>query len=210
MNKATAFLLSIGISSMFVVSCNSEKKAKTTGKDSSAVVSTAEDIKPNDTAVDSTFNINKIAVSEMELGTFPYIEFPKGMVPLNKPLLRDFDKIFFPLEGVMTPVEGRSWKSFVTAENGKEFSLPLFEKSYEEAILKLGAVNVFDGKVSKAELDRINDQATYFGEEGSLNYNNSITKAYVIRRTNGDDVYIQFAGYSAGGAIQILQKEATK
>ncbi|MHC8948783.1 hypothetical protein [Sphingobacterium hungaricum] len=185
MNKATAFLLSIGISSLSVVSCNSEKKTDTTDKDSSAIVSTAEDKKPEDTTVDSTFDINKIAISEVELGTFPYIEFPEGMVPLNKPLLRDFDKIFFPLEGVMTPVEGRSWKSFVTAENRREFSLPLFEKSYEEAILKLGAVNVFDGKVSKAELDRINDQATYFGEEGSLNYNNSITKAYVIRRTNG-------------------------
>ena len=112
----------------------------------------------------------------------------------------------------MTPIEGRVWKASITPASRKysDWSLPYFEKSYEEAITAAGGVKIFDAKVSQAELDRIKDEATYFGEDGSIDYWNNPVKVYVIRRADGGDIYIQFSGNSAGGKLQILQQEAFK
>jgi hypothetical protein len=64
--------------------------------------------------------------------------------------------------------------------------------------------------VSKEELDRIKNQSHYLGGERNMHYYNRPVKVYVIRRSKGDDVYVQFSGSNSGGAIRILQKEAFK
>jgi hypothetical protein len=64
---------------------------------------------------------------------------------------------------------------------------------------------LFQGKVGQTELDRIKDEATYFGEEGPIDYPNNLVRVYAIRRKDGDHFFIQFSGNSAGAAIQILQ-----
>ncbi|MFT4024369.1 MAG: OmpA family protein [Flavihumibacter sp.] len=51
---------------------------------------------------------------------------------------------------------------------------------------------------------------TGIGEDGSADYWNSPVKTYLVRRANGDDVYIQVSGNTAGGTVQVLQKEAFK
>jgi hypothetical protein len=105
----------------------------------------------------------------------------------------------------MIPVEGKVYKAFLTGVTGKEWSLPYFKKSYKDLITAAGGVLLFQGKVPQNELDRIKDEATYFGEEGSIDCTNNIVKVYAIRRKEGDHVFVQFSGYNAGGAIQILQ-----
>jgi hypothetical protein len=59
--------------------------------------------------------------------------------------------------------------------------------------------------VAQTELDRIKDEANYFGEEGSIDYPNNLVSVYAIRRKDGDHLFIQLPGNSAGAAIQILQ-----
>lgn len=157
------------------------------------------------------FDIQKITISEKEIGDFPFFSLPKGLQLLNKrPIERKFDQLFFPIHGIMTPLQGRVWKAGITSEGRRsgDWSLIYFTKSYEEAILSAGGVKVFDDKVSREELDRIKDEATYFGESGSIDYWNSKVKVYLIRRADGANIYVQFAGNSASGAIQILQEEA--
>jgi len=105
----------------------------------------------------------------------------------------------------MIPVEGKVYKAFITSVTGNEWSLPLFEKSYKDLITAAGGVLIFQGKVPQTELDRIKDEATYFGEEGSIDYTNNVVKVYAIRRKEGDHLFVQLSGYSAGGSIQILQ-----
>ncbi len=91
-----------------------------------------------------------------------------------------------------------------------DWSLPYFEKSYEEAIKAVGGVKIFDGKISQEEYDRYHNEATCLGEEGSIGYTGQNIKVYVIHRADGADIYIQLAGYSAGGYVNILQKEPFK
>lgn len=156
-------------------------------------------------AVPDSIDLTKIPYNEKELAAFPIFDPPTDIAPLNKPLIRDFDRLFFPTKQGMIPLEGKVYKSFMTSVTGKEWSLPFFEKSYRDLIIAAGGVLIYQGKVAEAELERIKDEATYFGEEGSIDYTNTVVKVYAIRRKEGDHVFVQFSGYSAGGSIQILQ-----
>lgn len=154
-----------------------------------------------------TINLTKLPVSTKELPAFPLFNPPANIIALNKPISRDFDRLFFPTKEGLVSLEGKVYKTFLTSVSGKEWSLPYFEKSYRDQITAAGGVLLFNGKVSGAELDRIKDQATYFGEEGSIDYPNNPVQVYAIRRKDGDHIFIQMSGNSAGAAIQILQME---
>lgn len=156
-------------------------------------------------AAPDSIDLTKIPYSEKELAAFPIFNPPTDIAPLNEPLVRDFDRLFFPTKQGMVPLEGKVYKAFMTSVTGKEWSLPFFEKSYRDLINAAGGVLIYQGKVASTELERIKDEATYFGEEGSIDYTNTVVKVYAIRRKEGDHVFVQFSGYSAGGSIQILQ-----
>lgn len=202
--KKTLIILSMGA---LLAACNkkAEKNTDTTQDTVATDTTTAAEKSPGGS---TQFDINSVPVSNAEVGDFPFFSFPKGLEFQNKPIQRSYDMLYFPLNGVMTPIEGKVWKTYVV--NGKSntegWSLPYFLKSYDDAITKVGGVKIFDGKVAQQELDRIKEEAKYFGEEGSIDYWNEPVKVYVIRRPNGDDIYIQLYGNTATGAIQILQK----
>ncbi|WP_153393735.1 OmpA family protein [Chryseobacterium vaccae] len=202
--KKTLIILSIGA---LLAACNKKSEQKTGTAQDTVAIETPTAIEKSSGGTNS-FDINSIPVSSAEVGDFPFFSFPKGLEFQNKPVQRSYDMLFFPLKGVMTPIEGKVWKTYVVNEksNKEDWSLPYFLKSYDDAITKVGGVKIFDGKVPQQELDRIKEDAKYFGEEGSIDYWNEPVKVYVIRRTNGDDIYIQLYGNTATGAIQILQK----
>ena len=158
------------------------------------------------------FDVSTIPVSTHPLEAFPFFSLPKGLAEQNKPVQRSFDKLFFALNGVMTPLEGKVWKSYIVTQPGstEEWSLPYFEKSYDDAITKVGGVKVFDGEITSAEYERYHNQAPYLGEDGSIGYTEENIKVYVIRRADGGDIYIQLSGNTASGKLNILQKEAFK
>lgn len=193
---------------LMLISCNNANESQQEAKNDNPTADTATVQKQGDPA----FDINTIPVSDKDLGSFPFFTIPTDFEIQNKPLQRSFDRIFFPINGVMQPFEGKAWKASLVGKRdaGDSWSLALFERSYDEAIKAVGGVKIYEGRVSKTELDRIKDQATYFGEEGSLDYWNDPVKVYAIHRANGEDVYIQLAGNSASGKLQILQKEAFK
>lgn len=166
----------------------------------------------NEKGREQKFNIKDIQVSEADLGEFPFFSFPEGLTALNKPIQRKFDRLYFPIDGIMTPIEGKVWKTNVTDDDnsGDEWSLPYFIKSYEEAIKEVGGVKIFDGEITYEEYEKYHDNAEYLGEDGSIGYMGQKIKVYVIRQADGGDVYIQFTGDSAGGDLNILQKEPFK
>ncbi|MBZ4192644.1 hypothetical protein [Niabella beijingensis] len=155
------------------------------------------------------FDINAIPVSKVTLGDFPYIQLPKGLKLLNsQAYTHQEDFLFFPINGKMQRLEGNVWRAFITNEGsvGSGWSYDYFEKKLTAQITELGGVKIFEGKVSRAELDRIKEDATYFGDEGSIDYWNNKVLVYVIRRQDGHHIYCQFSGNTAGGELQILQQ----
>lgn len=202
--KKTLIILSIGA---LLAACNKKAEQKTDAAHDTVAI---EDTRAAGKSSGGTtqFDINSVPVSTAEVGDFPFFSFPKGLEFQNKPVQRSYDMLFFPLKGIMTPIEGKVWKTYVEKEesNKEDWSSTYFLKSYDDAITKLGGVKIFDGKVSQQELDRIKSEAKYFGEEGSIDYWNEPVKVYVIRRANGDDIYIQLYANTSAGGIQILQK----
>lgn len=205
--KKTSITSALIISSLALLSC--KKNSEGTPAPDTLV---AQDSLTKTDQASSGFDINSIPVSDKDLGAFPFFSFPEGLEAQNKPLQRDYDQVYFPVGGHFVPVEGKSWKTFVVPEknSNSEFSYPYFEKSYDEAIKAAGGVKVFDGKVSKEELDKLKENAKYLGEDGSQDYWNEPVKVYVIRRAAGDDIYIQFSGNNASGAIEMIQKSPFK
>ena len=203
--KSKTVLMSVMLTGL-LFACNQSGKADTLSEKSSIqsdTVSSEQGMSTN--ALVDSIDLSKLPFSEKELAAFPIFNPPAGIVALNKPLTRDFDRLFFPTKAGMIPLEGKVYKAFLTSVTGKEWSLPYFEKGYKDLITAAGGVLLFQGKVPQKELDRIKDEATYFGEEGSIDYTNTLVKVYAIRRKEGDHIFVQFSGYSSGGSIQILQ-----
>lgn len=151
-----------------------------------------------------------IAISTADLGEFPFFGLPENTEYVSKPLQRNYDEIYFPVNGTgkLVKVGGRVFKSDLTNTEGNEWSGAYVLKSYDEAIKAVGGVKLFEGKLSPEQVKFMKENAEYLGEEGSLDFYNNTIHSYIIRRPDGDDIYIQFdVKY---GAIQILQKEAIK
>jgi outer membrane protein OmpA-like peptidoglycan-associated protein len=213
MKTRKLFLPVLYVALFILLSCkNGNKQNMPAGESRSDTAQTASTPDKTGSATAATFNTDNIPVSTAVLGEFPFFSLPQGLQPQNKPVVKSFDQLFFPIDGIMTPVEGKVWKSDIVMkdDNKETWSVAYFLKSYDDAIKNTGGVKIFDAKVSQTELDRIKDQATYFGEEGSLDYWNDPVKVYIIRRENKDDIYIQLSANSARGALQILQKAPFK
>jgi outer membrane protein OmpA-like peptidoglycan-associated protein len=162
-----------------------------------------EEVKTSDA---SSFDIEKIPVSDKELGSMPFFTLPEGVITTNKPIERKFDRLFFAIDSKMVPLEGRVWKSYLSPARGEEWSLPFFEKSYDEAIKAVGGVKIFDGEISREEYQRFSPDASYLGEDGSIGYTDEVIKTYVIRKENGGNIYIQLTGNNASGKLNILEE----
>lgn len=163
--------------------------------------------KPN-TAI-RKFNIDSVHISKVALGDFPYVKLPKGLKLLNdKPFEHSQDFLFFPIDGKMKRIEGHVWRAFITYDGsmGNGWSYDYFVKSLTAEFKRLGGVKIYEGRIAKTELDRIKDEATYFGDEGSIDYWNEKVLTYVIRRSDGHHIYLQLSGNSAEGQLQLVQQ----
>lgn len=155
---------------------------------------------------------DSIPVSTAELGDIPFFSLPENIAYESKPLQRKYDEIYFPVDkdGKLEKICGRSFKSNMINNGSAEWSRPYFVKSYDRAIKAAGGVKLFEGKFKPGQIQFMKKNAEYLGEEGSLDIYNNTIYAYIIRRQDGADIYIQFDANTAGGAIQIVRKEAFK
>jgi OOP family OmpA-OmpF porin len=142
------------------------------------------------------------------VGDFPFFTLPKGLKNQNKPLQKNFDVCFFPINGVMTPFEGKLYKVNVVADQGEEFSKRYFEKSLEDYLTGIGAVKVYDGEITTEEYQRYNKQDPNKGDEGDMGYSGEQIKFFVLRTKDKGNIYVQFSANNASGKLNILQEEA--
>ncbi|MDN3707024.1 OmpA family protein [Myroides ceti] len=201
--KKVSLLFAVGA---MMFSCNKEPKENQNSEvkqDESATTEVTDQ-------ASKEFNIQDIPVTDMDPGVFPFFTLPDGLKEQNKPLQKKFDVCFFPVNGVMTPFEGKLYKTNVTSKPGEEFSQRYFEKSMEDYLTSIGAVKVFDGEISNEEYDRYNKQDPNKGDEGDIGYTGEQIKFYAIRTKDKGNIYIQFSSNNASAKLNILQEEALK
>ncbi len=200
--KKITFLL---IVATMVTSCTKTTKTETT-----IVVKDTINQEKNDEAskADAAFSIENLPVSATDIGDFPFFTLPKGLTNQNKPLQKNFDVCYFPVNGIMTPFEGKLYKINVVADKNETFSQRYFEKSMEDYLTSIGAVKVFDGEITKEEYDRYNKQDPNKGDEGDIGYTGQNIKFYALRTKDKGTIYVQFSSNNASGKLNILQEEA--
>lgn len=198
--KKVALLLSLGA---ITLSCSQAPKQN----QDSTVVDTAA-VKDDKSEVATTFNIADIPLSTADLGDFPFFTLPAGLEEQNKPLQKKFDVCFFPINGVMTPFEGKVYKTNVTAKSGEEFSQRFFEKSLEDYLTSKGAVKVYEGEITQEEYDKYSKKDANKGAEGDIGYTGEQIKFYVIRSKDKGNIYVQFSANNASGKLNVVQEEA--
>lgn len=202
--KKTALIFGL---SALIVSCNQSVKQQEDTEDSTAVSVEANEVKTEEATSSADFNIEDLPFSTADIGDFPFINLPKGLEANKGAIQRNFDVCFFPINGVMTPFEGKLYKANVSAVRGEEYSQRYFEKSMEEYLLSVGAVKIFDGEITKEEFERYNKQDPNKGGSGDIGYWNQRIQVFTIRTKDKGTIYIQFDSNNAGGKLNILQEE---
>jgi hypothetical protein len=86
-----------------------------------------------------SIDLSKLPVSEKELPAFPAFGLPTGVVPLNKPVTRNFDRLFFPTHQGMIPLEGKVYKTFLTSDTGKSGRYRILKKPIRTGSSQPGA-----------------------------------------------------------------------
>ena len=205
--KKTALIFGL---SALMVSCNQTVKQQEGTADSTEVSIESNQSKIEEVNSSAEFNIENIPFSAADIGDFPFINLPEGLEVDKGAIKSKFDVCFFPINGVMTPFEGKLYKANVSAVRGEEYSQRYFEKSMEDYLLSVGAVKVFDGEITKEEYERYNKQDPNKGGSGDIGYWNQRIQFFTIRTKDKGNIYIQFTSNNAGGKLNIVQEEAFK
>ncbi|MGB4414673.1 MAG: OmpA family protein [Paludibacter sp.] len=208
MKKAITTILSV----LLLFPCNSNNKNEDKQTDKQATVTEKGDeseipVTGNFATETSSFDINTVPLSSENIGDFPFFTLPKGLKSQNKPLQRDFDVCFFPINGVMNPFEGKLYKINVVGDGNEPFSQRYFEKSLENYLISKGAVKVFDGEITQDEYERYNKQDPNKGDEGDIGYAGEQIKFFIIRTKDKGNIFVQFSANNASGKLNIIQEE---
>lgn len=158
-------------------------------------------------ATPAEFNIESIPVTSAEIGDFPFFTLPKGLKNQNKPIQKNFDVCYFPVNGVMTPFEGKLYKTIVVADKNETYSQRYFEKSLEDYLLSIGAVKIYDGEITQEQYDLYSKNNPNKGEDGDIGYLGETIKFYALRTKDKGNVYVQFTSNTVSGKLNILQEE---
>ncbi|MGG5508054.1 MULTISPECIES: OmpA family protein [unclassified Myroides] len=191
---------------VFLVSCAKKTTDSNEIESNTPVVEQKQEEQVAEEQKAQRFDIESIAVSNVDIGDFPYFNLPTGFRHLNKPLQRNFDVCFFPIDGVMTPFEGKLYKINIDSERGEQFSQRFFEKSMEDYMESIGAVKIFDGEITREEYERYNKQDPNKGDEGDIGYAGQHIRFYVIRSAEQGNIYVQYTVNNAGASLNVLQE----
>lgn len=184
---------------------NQENQQELTTTDTIATPMESE----NSTGVTAgVFDLNSLPFATADVGDFPFINLPKGLEAMNKPLERKFDVCYFPIDGVMTAVEGKLYKVNVTNAKGETYSQRYFEKSMADYLKSIGASLIYDGEISKESYANYAKEDPNKGGEGDIGYPGENIHFYLIKTKDKGNIYIQYTSNNAGGKLNVLQEEA--
>lgn len=200
MKKVVYFLITSGI----FFSCKNDKSVEVTTETTTQEVETvSETTKP--------FDINTIPVSSADLGDFPFFTAPRDAKYINNVKPKDFDFIVFVTPESIFEVEGKTFRSWIQPESGKDISGRYLFKSFEDAILKAGGVKVFEGNLDGERLKKYEELVTYKGSDGTfIPSGDSKMVNYVINHISGPIYIVLEQKDFPSSSIQMVQQAAFK
>ncbi|WP_412469152.1 OmpA family protein [Pedobacter sp. KLB.chiD] len=199
--KKIAFLFALAT---IVISCKQKPKENTEKSAQPHEMAAQQQVTADST---QDFSFETIPYTKADLGIFPFFTLPKGLAELNKPLLKDFDICFFPINGIMKGFEGKLYKAYITGREGTPFSQHYFESSVDHYLKSIGAVKVYSGTITKEEYQRYNTKDPNKGGEGDIGYDGEQINVYAIRSKGQGNILVQYSSTNAGAKLNILQQK---
>jgi outer membrane protein OmpA-like peptidoglycan-associated protein len=152
-----------------------------------------------DTPAAAAFDINKIPVTNKDIGVFPFFTPPaehkytswSGSAKLDEnQSLKKFTRHYYAVsKESLHPVEGKTLKTRLYNEERKSSSNPdilVIRRNYENAVIAAGGVKVFDGKPDYAKTYGALEKEERHEFAPEVNSQHDIRQVYVIRRPDAE------------------------
>ena len=162
------------------------------------------------------FNWDEVALTNEDLGEFPYFTVPKGYKYGNGARTFDVYELQFYINNHFQKFEGKVFKTnmkMTRDENGdsQRWNEIGFKKAYHEYILAKGVL-LFEGVVPKKDFKKLGEQNNQYPLRhviaGSEVYQTPI-RIYAIKTAN-EKILVQTWANSAGGQMGVLRMEDFK
>ena len=156
------------------------------------------------------FDIEGVPLSSVALGELPFVSFPDGYGPLNRPTRRAFARFPFRMGDGLHWVEGASWNSLLGVQRDrlrdKEFSERELRRNLEAVFEQAGAKQVFEGPLRRNLYygPQLEDEIGGGFIEGVNLDAAALTTVHVIRQA-GRSIWIQLSTHSHGGALVVME-----
>jgi OOP family OmpA-OmpF porin len=214
-------IIIIALIGLILFSCKNEKKTEDKKHESTATQE-LEKSTSFDELYMKEFDWTKIPISTAEIGSFPYVTAPddfliwkSGQSEKSKNGMTTFSeygklicyngKNFINFEGKKAELQ------FEMKEKSVDFNQFKFDKSIEEYLKTIGAVEIFKGKIIReklVELNKENEKNVYEYIIGD-SWNSDPLRHYVLNHKNGK-IIIQVWSNSAEAKIGVLELEGFK
>ncbi len=216
--KKIIFIATIGLA---LFSCKNEKKTEDKKEDTSVTQEMEKSTSINELYL-KEFDWTKIPESTSEIGAFPYITAPEGFLiwkdghgeesKNGMTTFSDYGKIIGYNGNNFINFEGKKAElDFNMKDKSVDFNQLKFDKSVEDYLKSIGAVEIFKGQIPKEKLDELNkpDDMTVFKYISGDPWNSDPLRHYVLNHKNGK-IIIQVWSNSAQSKIGILELESFK
>ena len=206
------------LSLVSLFSCKKEKKTNE-GKSDGIIdmdVSTSsknqgeKNIAENDT---EEFSWDNIPVSNKDIGAYPFITPPKGMIVnenTSSTESYDFHKLEMFDGKSFFDIEGRVDKMGIMVDGDKEWNQYYFDKSIKDYLNSIGAQLIFEGKIPDELVNlkgaTVNDRYTYFNNFYVGDIVNHPIRMYVLK-TSTKKIGIQIYSDVANAQIGIVESK---
>ena len=201
--KTLVYFLSV----LFFVSCGKKKEEKTSEtnkKTENTEVNKSTENNNNDSARQD-LDWDKIAVSDEEIGDFPYFEAPDGLYirsgeKTGYTSFNKFDKQEFFLGNGFYEAQGKSVKIYFNAK--ETWSSLFFTKSIENQLNKFGAVKVFEGTINRDKFYKLQETVP---DLYNYTFNiGEVVKVYAIKQEN-KKILIQIFSNTVWGEVNFVE-----
>ena len=178
--KNSLFILII----LAVVSCGKKQAPDSTIPQQETPAQSENEI-TNKAENKNTFDINTIPISSADIGSFPYLSAPEGYKYSKEVNKRYEEKYFFYNDSLAMPVGGKYYHAMIYPEEGEEFSDTYIVKNYEQAITKLGGVEIYSGGFINKAHDLFRENKPSYAKDMYDPYPYKY-KQFVLRTSDGN------------------------